>query len=541
MLTDLREQYRDGNVFWIYAANAARFTQAFQDIAGQLLLPGYNDPKVDACGLVCRWLDHDEHGDGNGGGRHWLMILDNADDANLFLHQRDPEPTSAELAVSPACLVDSLLRPLNTRGFLLVTTRNRDVGEELARGEPCIEVNPFSNADAGALLQRKAQAGVMDERTTKEDVERLVYELGYIPLAITQAVAFMNRNKITVLKYLMTLQKDQQVLKRRLNTELRDHRRDQKFPSSVFQTWQISFKQIRQQQPRAAEMLSLMAMLDGQQIPEALLQTSREDIDDFHQVIGTLSAYSLIRVEIGEEILTVHPLVQLSVQCWLEEEDKVVDCAGNALQIIADKFPDGEHENRETCVSLLPHARAVLQHFPSSDCHVENGATLLHNVGWFEWRQGWYQAASESVQVAYALRHEVLGDGNRETLDSLALFAMVLDSQGKYQEAEEINQQTLALTQTVLGERHPDTLTSMNNLAQVLSHQGKYQEAEEINRQTLASMQIVLGERHPDTLTSMNNLAQVLGHQGKYQEAEEINRQTLVLKQIVLERDILTH
>jgi len=60
-------------VFWVHASNAARFKQAYQDIAAKVELPGRDDPKADILRLVYNWLCDETHG-------RWLMILDNADD-----------------------------------------------------------------------------------------------------------------------------------------------------------------------------------------------------------------------------------------------------------------------------------------------------------------------------------------------------------------------------------------------------------------------------------------------------------------------------
>jgi hypothetical protein len=53
--------------------------QAYQDIARRLKLPGSEDPQIDTCHLVSNWLDEAD-------GDRWLVIVDNADDASLFLH-----------------------------------------------------------------------------------------------------------------------------------------------------------------------------------------------------------------------------------------------------------------------------------------------------------------------------------------------------------------------------------------------------------------------------------------------------------------------
>jgi hypothetical protein len=41
----------------MYAAKDTRFTQAYRDVARKVQLPGWEDPQVDVCKLVCEWLN----------------------------------------------------------------------------------------------------------------------------------------------------------------------------------------------------------------------------------------------------------------------------------------------------------------------------------------------------------------------------------------------------------------------------------------------------------------------------------------------------
>jgi hypothetical protein len=161
-----------------------------------------------------------------------------------------------------------------------------------------------------------------------------------------------------VAKYVAALDKDSQNLIDHLSVELQGHRRNRGFPNSVFRAWRLSFEQIREHEPRAAEILSLMAMLDGDQILQDLVYEQEEREIDFMTALGTLAGYSLITSS-GEHVWTMHALVQLSVQDWLSEAEQKTHFDEEALRILAEKFPPGEHENRETSETLLPHARAL--------------------------------------------------------------------------------------------------------------------------------------------------------------------------------------
>ena len=80
----------------MYATNAARFEQAYRDIAVEIKIAGREDPKADIFKLVHDWL--------RGCEEMWLIILDNVDDANFFVNAQVPSKVSR--ATPAAALFD---------------------------------------------------------------------------------------------------------------------------------------------------------------------------------------------------------------------------------------------------------------------------------------------------------------------------------------------------------------------------------------------------------------------------------------------------
>ena len=513
-----RQSHPQSHVFWIYAANTTQFVQAYQDIARKLRLPGCEDSNVDPCELVCNWLDED---DSSG----WLMILDNADNADLFYRSTDLNSSSAGTEPTRRLLFDYIPKRLDSKRSIIITTRNRHLGENLIDGEPCIEVLPFSIQEADSLLRLKAKEAC--DRCESAVIRRLLDILGYIPLAITQAGAYIKRNRQAIQGYLAALEKNQQSLMDRLSQELQDPRRPLGFPNAVFQTWNLSFDQLLAQEPQTAKLLSLIAMLDPQRISEKLLRRSTKRDEDFEMAIGTLDGFALISQGIGEESYAIHPLVQASVHYWLEQRSQKADFAGQALKLLAEEFPSGKYEHKETCELMLAHAQAVLSYKYVSEDDLRNRATLLYKVGCFDWQQGRYVSAYREISEAYNIFRERSGELATDTLKSLSLLAAVLTDQGKYKEAEEMNRRALKGCEKVLGIEHPNTLYNVDYLAAIFRHQGKYKAAEKMHRRTLKGREKVLGIEHPSTLTSVNNLAMAFQFQGKYKAAEELFRRAL--------------
>ncbi|KAF6808441.1 kinesin light chain [Colletotrichum plurivorum] len=73
----MQHAHPDVSVFWVHASNADRFRQAYSTIAQKCGIPGYDDPKADMLILVKTWLENGVRG-------RWLMVIDNADDTQLF-------------------------------------------------------------------------------------------------------------------------------------------------------------------------------------------------------------------------------------------------------------------------------------------------------------------------------------------------------------------------------------------------------------------------------------------------------------------------
>ncbi|KFY69545.1 hypothetical protein V496_00165 [Pseudogymnoascus sp. VKM F-4515 (FW-2607)] len=512
-------------VFWVYASTAVRFEQAYRSIATELELPGADDPKTDVLGLVSRWLSNVDNG-------RWLLILDNADDIDMF---RQTQGEGSQKRNDTAFPLSSYI-PQPITGSVLLTTRDRRAASWLSTGyTSVIPVNLMEPEEADQLLRINIPEGL----STSSDRVELVKELDYLPLAITQAAAYIGAKAIrmSVYKYLMLYRQNEQSQIRLLGQEYGDLRRAPGVRNSVFRTWQISFDQIKQNNPQAAELLSLMAMFDRQGIPEFLLCIKYPNPLDLEEALGPLYEFSLITIENGGKTFEMHRLVQLATRKWLERSGDGERWQREAIEVVAKAFPGGDYNNWKMCEVMSSHATEVLQYELESDQSTLERASLLYNMAWYNWLQGRYEIAKAESQESLTTRQHLLKDDDTMIFDSIEMLALVLQSQGKYDEAEPMYRRTLLLSEKALGKEHPDTLGSMNNLASLLQTQGKYDEAEPMYRQTLLLREKALGKEHPDTLGSMNNLASLLQTQGKYDEAEPMFRQTLLLSEKALGKE----
>lgn len=509
-----REQNSKYSVFWVPATDHLAFEQAYKQIGQALKIPG-----IDAAGADVKQLVKDALCGKRTG--PWLMIVDNADDISMIFQQ----PTDVNV-ISPA-LIDYI--PSNPNGCTLFTTRNRKVAVRQAASK-IIFLEIMEPEDANKLLEKSLlqQELISDVDATKELLELL----GYLPLAIIQAVAYINENDTTIEEYASLYKDSEADVMEILSEDFEVHGRYKTTKNSIATTWLISISQLTLSNPVATNLLSFMACLSNNNIVESLLPPAPSKKLGL-EAIGALKAYSFIRKRIrereNETSFDIHPLVHLASRNWLRNERKLQLWTTNAVSRLVELLPDGGHKNRKTWTAYLPHAQYIL-----TSAVVEKDdlqlVVLAEKLAKCLYSNGEYAEAYQVYERALELRRQASGLENRDTLRNMFGMAEALNHQGKHKQAEYQHREILELRKKVLGPKDPEVGRSMNYLAQALYDSGSYFQAEQVHRDALALQNEVLHPEHPNALTTMGYIAQTLGKQGKYQEAEEIHRNLLEVR-----------
>ena len=523
----LRKKWPARSVFWVHANNAARFKQSYRSIATAAKLPGSEDAKVDVLNLVFQWLGSDESG-------AWLLILDNADNAGIFFGPLAAPATQSDAGLESPCL--SRFLPQTGTGSVLVTSRDEGTAFRLAGGpKQVLRVDIMSEDDTLALLTKKLPEDPSGESTKKG----LIVELDSVPLAITQASSYITvqGSRMTIAKYLQFLQRDEKNQIHILSKDEADLWRDPTVPNSVIRTWQISFSQIKEQNPSATDLLSCMCMLDRQGLPEFLFCEDGDQSPNFEEAIGTLVRFSFLTEEKEQRVFSIHRLVQLATRKWIETYGEIGRVQEEALRLVSEKFPNPKYENWTICEALEPHAQIVLNYiYDSEACKLHQARILYYSAGYAR-TQGRFKVAEERVQRAVDIERVCLDSDDPQRLYSLQLLACTYQGQGRWKEAEELHLQVLEMSKEMLGAEHSDTLTFMSGLALTYWNQKRLTEAERLNVQMLKIKEKVLGTEHSETLIIMNNLAVTYLDQRRWTEAEELNLQVLKSRERVLGPD----
>ncbi|MDX3535622.1 tetratricopeptide repeat protein [Streptomyces sp. MB09-01] len=531
---------------WVTATTRSAIIDTYAHAAVTILDADPANPQAAATAFLA-WLEPKASpapapasttGQGTPGNPRWLVVLDDLTD--------------------PADL-RGLRPPTSPRGRTLVTTRRRDAA---LTGRTCqqVSVDLFTPKEATNYL---AEALTAHERhEPAEQLTALARDLGHLPLALSQAAAYIVDTGLACTDYRQLLADRTTTLAQALPDAavLPD---DQTTTTAA--AWSLSMDRADRFRPAgyALPMLQLASVLDPNGIPQSVLtsppalqhlaarRTPHHDPADSQTTPQTAIAalQALRRLSLIEyapdndhQTVRIHQLIQRTVRDTLPN-DQLGEVGRAAADALIAAWPSVERDRdlaqalRANTGSLThhagealwrPHAHPVVDRFGQS---VGESGQTREAVAHFqdvvnnsELRLGrdhpgtlaardnlaYWRGKSGDAVGAFAALAELVTDYVRvfgpDHLDTLRVRGSLARWQG---EAGDMEGSVAALTDLVAdrtrlqGPDHPDTLSTRNDLARTLpGREGLAAWAE-----VLTDRIRVLGPDHPDTLETRQDLA----------------------------------
>lgn len=508
----VRDQFPETSVFWVHGSSTDRCHQTLSQIGLECKVADIENPKTDKSKLVRAWLESPKSGT-------WLMIIDNADDSEVFFKPEKRElSTSGAMTQTPSGVGLGSYIPECSHGSILVTTRNKQAGIKLTRNRDLIEVAELNQTESVELIRKRIEGDSIDD----SDLAVLTDQLGNLPLTLVQAAAFIQENTLSITAYLDILQSSDEARVHLLSQAFEEMGRDSSVPNVVTTTWMISFQQIKEQQPRAAGLLSLMSFFNRQDIPKSLLSRYVEDLFELEKALGVLKAYSFVTAGVQDKSFNMHRLIHLVTRKWLEIEGEATQWAKRSVAAVDELFPDSDYEDWTECAALLPHSYAVLE---SAKDESLTQAHLLHFTAFYLSKLGQWTEAECLYSQTVKILERMEGPKERRTLLIMGHLAASYLALGQLDKAEQLQEKVCKTRKTTLGSEHPDTLIGMRNLATICINLGRLNKAAQLEEEVWKTRKRVLGSEHPDTLTSMSNLAATYSHLGQLDKAEQLGEE----------------
>ncbi len=500
---------------WFPAENTEQLKQEYFKFAKKLGYPEEYSTFEEVLFFVKNWLEK------NPG---WLIVYDNA---NSYKEIQSFLPEAG--------------------GHVLITSRQRFWPDTF----PIIPINVMSEKEAFDLLTsaiKKTRSG-----ETKE-ISKLAKVLGYLPLALSQAGAYIHQNQISVSKYLELYKAHELEL-------LSDH------PTSalannanVATTWNISLAKLVQEanenhEPTyALDLIMVAAYLTPENISRELLLTwlkeaypnleSHELI--FNRTIGQLWKYSLIHTD-GENSMGIHRLLQTVLRTQhnkilkinkLEYPARTISWFDKILKSCLMYYKSKNLEGELRDPNLLSHLQTLELH-----AQLLNMDTPRSSLGRFENSIGqtFFSMGDLKSSLKHFMRSLEIGE-NPMVLDhkrriigyACNNIGMVLDWMGDPKKAKIYLERSLHMAQEYPKEYDFLEIT-MSNLGQAYRHLGELQKAKELLETSAKLIENRQGEGYGKdgvwAALNLCQLAEVYGDLGKSIEARRAFEKALVIRE----------
>lgn len=488
------EKHPDVSVIWVHAMSLETFEQTCREVARVAGMLRTEHGKRDVKELVQQHLSAEKAG-------RWMLFVDNADNLEVM------EGSNGKKGI-----LDYL--PQSALGLTVFTTRDKKTAHALA-GNSILDVEKLDVTTAFELFTKML---------TREDlsyeepvVHKLLLELDCLPLAITQAAAYININPISINEYLGHLQGTESNLIHIMNEEMRDHTRYKHAATAIAKTWLVSFEQIVRQDAHAASLLQYMSWIDWKAIPRSILPAIEPEAR-MTSAIGTLWSYSFITTRSDGKTYDMHRLVRVAAKVWIQQKGLVEETQRKALEHLSEVFPWNDWDNREVWRAYIPHA-ARMRDANNGGC---TGARwklclkvgrCLETDGRTRDAVGWLECSLDLVT------HLPENDKNR--LSTQHALARVYQVNGQAKDAVQLLEHVVAI-ERVRAEDHPDRLAAQYALAGAYQSNRQVKDSVQLLEHIVAIWERVLVEDHADRLASQSMLASAYLDNGQAKEAVQL-------------------
>ena len=526
-----RLNYPESSVFWLDASSPEQLHRDLELAAAHCGLSRPDDTRTVILERFDRWLLDPNNG-------HWLMIVDGVNDIGTVLRPSDDNQLSQHGTKRSLSLpkVIGCKTAAAAHGKVLYTTNNKSIGNMLAAQELLLEVHDMKPQDACTLIRKQLGADILANSSAKNqcitwydtDLELLAEQLGYLPLALAQAAAYIRQNQMSVQSYLQLMVNNDLEMIVLLENDFLASGAGVNSSKAIVSTWKIGFDWIDAHYKGAAELLSLMAFFEPQQVPLVLLEHFQpSDRQPISQLIRILVGFSFISADSSSTMFNMHRLVQVAMRKRLSDLRLEKTWAFEALKQLSYQFPNGNYKSWQSSAVLLPHALKMLSENFYGPTEAIPLGTLQAKVGWYYLLRGDYSQANLNYLKALDNILSAPEETPAHVLDIKTKYIYVLQKLGRFEEAEDLAQELWRRYRTTPGTKPEDITRSIELLSVIYQEQGKYYEAEKVIRKVLKSLNRSFDANDIQVIMSKRRLGTILHHVGRYKEAEQYLREAI--------------
>jgi tetratricopeptide (TPR) repeat protein len=481
-------------VWWIRAEQQVSITDHLMSLARELHIDQATEQSRILTGLWQELRRRDR----------WLLIFDNAPNVE---------------ALKP-------FWPPSGNGDVLVTSRHTAWA---SLGGVAVRVSIFTPTDAVTFLQKRS-----NKTGEKEAALTVAQKLGFLPLALEQAAAYVEETHTSLRAYSKLLPANQKSL-------LAAGKPDS-YPGTVASTWKVSINAARAEQSHARDLLALFAHLAPDDIPRDLvpqhagalrgcLAEVAADPVRYDQVLAALIGFSL--VDADPERIGIHRLVQLTVRAELDPNE-LVSFHGETVRLLAAAFPADPADMRAwpACGRLLAHVAWVIQDYEEliPGLSPELG-TLLQRSGRYLHVRGDYVEARRFLELALEVRRRQPDEDWAAEAETLTTLGRLYYHLAVLEQARVVTERAMVLYREKLGENAPQTAENLLHLSRIQREMGEFADAERLAREAMQAYARGEANNLAMLAASHSTLGDALWRLGRLDEARGAYREALHIRQ----------
>ncbi|MEU3693423.1 tetratricopeptide repeat protein [Streptomyces narbonensis] len=480
-------------VVWAPAGELQQVVTRFAEAGVRVAAPGVTgaDPEADARAFLA-WLATTS--------RRWLVVLDDI---------TDPGAVEGWWPVSRT-----------GSGWVLATTRLHDA-RLTGGGRRRVSVDVYEPGEAAAYLRaRLADEGGLADGA----VDELAEELGYLPLALGHAAAYMINHGLGCRAYLELFRGSRSI------AEVLPPSADAEgYGRQIATTLLLSLDAVEAADPEgvARRVLGLAALLEPAGHPEALWRTKAvlEYLGgcEAAATLRALHRYALLTCDAG--VVRIHALTARAVREATSEED-VPAMAVAAADGLYEIWPYPDQPHRDLAAVLRANTEA-LAGTAGEYLWVPTGHPVVYAVGYSLLDAGLIDAATAFWGDFAGASARILGEDHPYTLEATANLAVARWRAGRSAEAIALEERVLAVRTRVLGPEHVHTLRSKSHLATSYRQAGRLVEATELMEQVLADHERLFWPEHHGSMSARSNLVVHYYEAGQLTEAVAFGERAL--------------
>ncbi|MFI0350378.1 FxSxx-COOH system tetratricopeptide repeat protein [Actinomadura sp. 9N407] len=474
-------------VWWVIADDAESIEAGLAALARTLVPEAAREsPPSDAARWAVDWLNCHPG---------WLLVFDNV-----------TVPTHIERWLA-----------ILTGGHVLITSR-RDV-----RWPGTTTTLRLDVLDEDSAVELLTQVSGHTDPAGYDLPARIAGELGYLPLALDQAAAFIQQTHTTLERYLRLL-RDQpfQVYEAAADGD--------KTQATIARLWDITMQALAETAPDSIALIRVLACYHPEDIPRILAYPSvGTDEVAIDRALGLLVSHSLITLT--DDLISMHRLTQaviLHATPGIESRD--VALAGLLAALPPD--PQFNIDGWPRWRALLPHVEPATSRYLAGE-QPTNLETLLNQTGQFYLVQGQARQAERLLTTAVEIAVAAHGSDHPEAATSVGNLAAAYIALGQPGKAKPLAERALAIAEAAYGPDHPIVGHWLGNLAGTYQELGQPGEAKPLAERALAIAEAAYGPDHPGVAIWLGNLAGTYSDLGQPAEAKPRFERALAIAETV--------